>query len=60
MVPLPPLAEQRSIVAKVDGLMGVCDRLEKQLTAMHAESRRFLAAVLYNALDDCYRGVVKG
>jgi type I restriction enzyme S subunit len=49
-IPLPPLAEQRRIVVKVDELMAVCDRLESQLTTAQTESRRLLEAVLHEAL----------
>lgn len=55
-VPLPPLAEQRRIVAKVDELMALCDRLAAQLTISETESRRLLEAVLHEALDE---GVIK-
>jgi type I restriction enzyme, S subunit len=46
LVPLPPLAEQHRIVAKVDELMALCDRLEAQLTITQTDSRRLLEAVL--------------
>ena len=49
-VPLPPLAEQHRIVAKVHELIAVCDRLEAQLTTAHIESRCLLEAVLREAL----------
>ncbi len=49
-VPLPPLAEQHRIVAKVDELMVLCDQLEAQLTTTEADSRRLLEAVLHEAL----------
>lgn len=49
-IPLPPLAEQQRIVAKVDELMAICDRLEAQLTTTQTESRRLLEAVLHEAL----------
>ena len=44
MLPLPPLAEQHRIVAKVDELMALCDRLEASLTATAATRRRLLDA----------------
>lgn len=48
--PLPPLAEQQRIVAKVDALMALCDRLEASLTATTATRRRLLHALLAEAL----------
>jgi type I restriction enzyme S subunit len=48
--PLPPLAQQRRIVAKVDELMALCDRLEASLTAADETRRRLLEALLAEAL----------
>ncbi|MBK1663664.1 hypothetical protein CKO38_04690 [Rhodospirillum rubrum] len=50
-IPLPPLAEQRRIVAKVDALMALCDRLEASLSAAATTRRRLLDALLAEALD---------
>lgn len=49
-IPLPPLAEQHRIVAKVDALMALCDRLEASLTETAATRRRLLDALLAEAL----------
>jgi len=49
-IPLPPLAEQYRIVAEVNELMAICDRLESQLTAAQDEGRRLREAVLHKAV----------
>lgn len=49
-VSVPPLAEQHRIVAKVDELMALCDRLEESLTATETTRRRLLDAILHAAL----------
>ena len=46
LVPLPPLAEQRRIVAKVDQLMALVDQLETQLAASRATSKNLLEALV--------------
>ena len=43
---LPPLAEQRRIVAKVEQLMALVDELEAQLAASHAVGEKLLAALV--------------
>jgi type I restriction enzyme S subunit len=50
LVPLPPIPEQARIVAKVDELMALCDRLEAQLTTAQTEASRLLESVLHHAL----------
>ena len=50
IIGLPPLAEQHRIVAKVDELMAVCDRLEASLVAGEETRGRLVEAVLGEAL----------
>lgn len=57
-IPLPPLAEQQRIVAKVDDLMALCDQLEEQQNASqqtHQSLVETLLATLTNATtpEDC-------
>jgi type I restriction enzyme S subunit len=49
LVPLPPLAEQQRIVAKVDELMALCDALEAQ-SALALEAHQTLVETLLAAL----------
>ena len=49
-IPLPPLAEQHRIVAKVDTLIALCDQLEQQLNQADQQRRRLLEALLAEAL----------
>ncbi|WP_353266150.1 restriction endonuclease subunit S [Gemmatimonas sp.] len=51
LLPLPPLAEQHRIVAKVDELMAVCDLLEASLKAGEFTRSRILDAFLHEALQ---------
>ena len=48
--PLPPLAEQHRIVAKVSELMALCNRLEASLATSDDTRRRLLDALLQEAL----------
>lgn len=49
-VPLPPLAEQQRIVAKVEALMALCDGLEVNLATAGASRGHLLEALLAEAL----------
>nr|WAI02829.1 MAG: restriction endonuclease subunit S [Candidatus Methanoperedens sp.] len=44
--PLPPLAEQHRIVAKIDQLMYLCDELEAGLMRSQADSEKLMEAVV--------------
>ncbi|MGB6242826.1 MAG: restriction endonuclease subunit S [Castellaniella sp.] len=46
LIPLPPLAEQRHIVARTDQLMNLCDLLAQQIDAATIKQAELLGAVI--------------
>ena len=46
VIPLPPLAEQHRIVAKVDELMQLCDQLEQKQSGSQQTHRQFVSTLL--------------
>jgi type I restriction enzyme, S subunit len=49
-VPLPPLEEQKRIVAKVNQLMALCDELENKLRQAEADSEKLMNAAVRDVL----------
>jgi type I restriction enzyme S subunit len=45
---VPPLAEQRRIIPRVEQLMGLCDELEVRLTCPCTKSERVADAVVHH------------
>lgn len=67
LIPLPPLAEQKRIVAKIDELMALCDRLEAQRNARNdkrlavhtAAINRLLTAADKNDFDTAWQFITR-
>ena len=51
VLPMPPLAEQHRIVAKVDELMALCDQLKTRLADAQTTQLHLADAVVENALN---------
>lgn len=49
--PVPPLPEQHRIVAKVDELLALCDRLKTDLAESRASQERLAATLIDSALQ---------
>lgn len=52
LFPLPPLAEQKRIVEKVDKLMTYCDELEKQVKENQENAEKLMSAVLKEGFEN--------
>lgn len=51
LFPLPPLAEQKAIVEKVEKLFKTCDELEKQINKSEKEAELLMQSVLREAFN---------
>jgi type I restriction enzyme S subunit len=52
LVPLPPLAEQQRIVARVDELMILCDSLKEHLAKYNTLHEHLATALVEKAVSD--------
>ena len=52
LIPLPPLAEQKRIVEKVEQLMGLCDELEAKLRKEREDSEKLMETVFRGLLTE--------
>jgi type I restriction enzyme S subunit len=59
-IPVPPFAEQKRIVAKVDELMRWCDELEARLNTAQTTATALLDATLSKILEDSGRPTAEG
>lgn len=51
LIPLPPLAEQKAIIAKVEKLLSLCDQLETQITQNQHHAEQLMQVVLKEAFS---------
>ena len=51
LIPLPPLSEQKRIVAKLDELMAYCDSLEESIKNSQKQNALLLSQILREALE---------
>lgn len=51
LIPIPPLEEQKRIVAKVNELMELCDELENQINQSKQNSEQLIQSILQEAFN---------
>ena len=49
LFPLPPIAEQKAIVAKVEKLLALCDQLESKINQSQHHANSLMQAALQEA-----------